>query len=453
MKITILTYGSRGDVQPFLALAVGLQKSGHQPRLVAPARFKEFVDGYEIPFTALAGDPGIISQRLNDAGSNPIRMVRAISGYVVSIAGQVFEQAIGACRDADLIVHSFLFTTGGHSFAHQFDVPDISVQIFPVFAPTHAFPPVYAPGLKSRLLRTTLHKLTTQVFFHGGNLSFRKLQKANPQKFNLKLRWPFAGDSAGMRTPLVFAFSPHVVPRPDEWEQSNIHIPGYFFLDAHKDYFPPDDLRAFLSNGTSPVCVTFGSMIHRDAERIYSAIISALQATRNRAIILSGWGDLRQISVSKEIFITESVPHDWLLPQCKAVIHHGGAGTTAAGLRAGIPNIVIPFAGDQPFWGERVRDIGSGPRPIPVKKLTADKLIVALTDADGVPLRTQSSSIGKTIQAEDGVVETIKLIEAFNTSKKTHYHDREANSPTLNEADRADRPGGKRRDLAELVRV
>ena len=301
MKITILTYGSRGDVQPLLALAVGLQKAGHQPRLAAPYRFKEFVEGYGVPFTDLAGDPGIISQRLNDAGSNPIRMVRGISGYIFSIAGQVIDQATAACQGADLIIHSFLFTVGGHSFAHQFGIPDISVQTFPVFAPTRAFPPVYVSDLKSGLLRSALHKLTTQVFWRGGNLGFRKIQKTNPEEFNLELRWPFAKDVAMTRTPLVFAFSPKVIPRPDEWQQPHIHIPGYFFLDGFEDYRPSDGLGAFLSDGRPPVCITFGSMIHRDAERIYSAVIAALQATRNRAIILSGWGDLRPVSASKDI--------------------------------------------------------------------------------------------------------------------------------------------------------
>ena len=123
MNITILTYGSRGDVQPFLALAVGLQKAGHTVKLAAPHRFADFVDEYKIPFVPLAGDPEVISQRLNDAGANPLRMVRAMGDYIFSIADQVARQAFAACEDADLIIHSFLFTTGGHSVARKLRHP------------------------------------------------------------------------------------------------------------------------------------------------------------------------------------------------------------------------------------------------------------------------------------------------------------------------------------------
>lgn len=138
MRITILTYGSRGDVQPFLALALGLQKAGHKVKLAAPHRFADFVEAHGIPFIPLAGDPEVISQRLNDAGANPIGMVRAMSDYIFSIAGEVAHQAFAACNNADLIIHSFLFTTGGHSLARKLGLPDVSVQTFPVFAPTRS---------------------------------------------------------------------------------------------------------------------------------------------------------------------------------------------------------------------------------------------------------------------------------------------------------------------------
>jgi sterol 3beta-glucosyltransferase len=418
MHITILTYGSRGDVQPFLALAIGLQKAGHHPRLAAPARFKAFVEGYGIPFINLAGDPGIISQRLNEAGANPIRMVRAISDYIFSISGQVLEQALNACQDTELIVHSFLFTTGGHSLARKLGIPDLSVQTFPVFAPTRALPPVYAPGLKAGFLRKVFHQLTTQLFWHGGNLGFRKMQKEHPPKYDLELRWPFLNRAQETPTPLVFAFSPRVVPRPEEWNPSQIHIPGYFFLDALETYHPSDDLVTFLRKGSPPVCITFGSMINREAARIYRTVLKAVQATHTRAIILSGWGPLDQLSSSQDIFITESVPHDWLLPQCKAVIHHGGAGTTAAGLRAGIPNLVVPFAADQPFWGTRVHELGCGPRPIPVKKLTEAQLVFALREAERLSICTRASKISQKIREEEGIGRTIKLIETFPFRKQ-----------------------------------
>jgi sterol 3beta-glucosyltransferase len=211
-------------------------------------------------------------------------------------------------------------------------------------------------------------------------------------------------------TPLVLACSPTVIFRPDDWSESHIHIPGYLFLDKHTTYQPPALLSDFLSAGGPPVCVTFGSMIHRDVESIYRAVLDALTQTGNRAVILSGWSDLQNLPLLENVLVIEAVPHDWLLPRCKAVIHHGGAGTTA-GLRSGIPNLVVPFAADQPFWGARVHAIGAGPHPIPVKKLTTEKLVVALVEADGNAIRGGAQAAGRKIRAENGVESLFHLIE------------------------------------------
>jgi sterol 3beta-glucosyltransferase len=413
MRITILTYGSRGDVQPFVALALGLQKAGHQVELAAPHRFQGFIEASGIACMPLAGDPEIISQRLNDAGRNPLRMVRAMSDYIFSIADQVARQAFAACNGTDLIVHSFLFTTGGHSLARKLGVPDISVQTFPVFAPTRAFPPVSMPDLPPGSFSYFLHWLTTQTFWHGGNIGFRRLRKADPDTFDLDLHWPFIADGARIMTPLVLACSPTVISRPDDWPSSYIHIPGYFFLNTPETYRPPAALADFLADGEPPVCITFGSMIHRDAERIYRAVLEAIDRTSNRALILTGWGGLQESRLPENIFVAESVPHDWLFPLCKAVVHHGGAGTTAAGLCAGIPNIVVSFAADQPFWGKRVYAIGAGPRPIPVRRLTTSKLSAALVEADGNAVRTDAQAAARKIRAENGVSQTVNLIEKY----------------------------------------
>ena len=411
MKITILTYGSRGDVQPFLALALGLRKAGHMVKLAAPHRFEAFINSYGVPCVPLAGDPEVISQRLNDVGGNPIGMVRAISDYVFSIADQIIRQAFDACDDAELIIHSFLFTTGGHSLARKLGIPDISVQTFPIFAPTRVFPPVAMPHLPPGWLSYFFHWLMIQVFWYGGNFGFKRMRKSDPATFDLDLHWPFTPDNARLMTPLVLACSPTVIPRPNDWSAPHTRIPGYFILDAPTAYQPSAALMDFLSQGEPPVCVTFGSMIHRSVECIYRSVLDALEKTKKRAIILSGWSKMQGFDLPNNILVMVSAPHDWLLPRCKAVIHHGGAGTTAAGLRSGIPNLVVPFAADQPFWGMRVHAIGAGPRPIPVRKLTTNKLITALAEADGDALRNSAQVAGRKIRAEDGVGYAVKLIE------------------------------------------
>ena len=413
MKITLLTYGSRGDVQPFLALAVGLQKAGHAVKLAAPHRFENFVSTYAIPFVPLPGDPEVISQRLNDAGAHLVRMVRAISDYVISIADQVARQAFAACDNADLIIHSFLFTTGGHSLARKLGIPDISVQTFPMFAPTRAISPVSMPDLPPGPLSYFFHWLNMKIFWYGGNLGFRQLRKADPATFDLDLHWPFQADNSRLMTPLVLACSPTVIPRPADWSAPHIHIPGYFFLDTPTAYQPPANLTDFLTAGEPPVCVTFGSTVHSDPKTVYRTVLDALSQTQNRAIILSGWSDLRNIPMPDTVLIVDAVPHDWLLPRCKAVVHHGGAGTTAAGLRAGIPNLVVSSAADQPFWGKRVYAIGAGPRPIPVRRLTVNRLSTALVEADGKAIRAGAQAVGRKIRMEDGVERMVRFVEKY----------------------------------------
>lgn len=413
MNITLLTYGSRGDFQPFLALAVGLQKAGHNPRLAGPARFEELATRYQIPFSVLAGDPVEISVRFNEAGGNPLRMVRSIRDYVFDIAPQVTKDARAALVEAEMVIHSFLFTTGGHSFAVEMGIPDLSVQTFPIFAPTRAFPNVAFAWVPPGPFSFLTHWLTTQVYWYGGNTGQPKFSKNHPQDFPSKLSWPFKETVDRPVTPLVFAYSPIVLPRPKEWSSPNIHIPGYFILDE-QDYEPPDDLAKFLQAGEPPVCISFGSMVHRDAKRIEQVMLAALAKTGSRAIILTGWGGNLEHESNENVLALESASHTWLLPRCRAVVHHGGAGTTGAGLRAGIPNIVVPFAGDQPFWGKRVEMLGAGPRPIPIKKLNTENLSAVLQQiVDDREMQKNAARIGEMIRAEQGVGETVRLVERW----------------------------------------
>lgn len=410
MKITLLTYGSRGDVQPFLALALGLQRNGHQVKLAAPHRFAEFSARLGVPFVPLAGDPEIISERLNAADTNPLRAIAAIQGYIFDIAPQVSRAAFAACEGADLLIHSFLFTVGGHSWAYERGIPDISVQTFPAFAPTRAFPNVAVPWVPSGWLSYFSHWLMTQIFWYGGNTGYPPARRANPDiPYPSGLYWPFDEKPGRLRTPLLFAFSPVVVPRPVEWG-AHIHIPGYFFLDE-ADYRPPAALADFLAAGDAPVCISFGSMVNRAAGRIGQAVLEALKMTGARGIFLTGWSGWHPENPPDDVLFIESAPHGWLLPRCKAVIHHGGAGTTGAGLRAGIPSIIVPHAVDQFFWGQRVAALGAGPVPIPARQLTADRLATALAEAACPASITRASRVGEMIRRENGTGNALELVE------------------------------------------
>lgn len=413
MKIIILTFGSRGDVQPFLALAVGLKKAGHEVTLAGPRRFAELVMHHGVSFAPLSGDPEELSRLMNDAGENAFKVVRGMRDYIFSIAADVVRDARTAMAGTEMLIHGFAFTTGAHSFAREMGIPDVSVQGFPMFAPTRDFPNVALSWIKPGSLSYFSHWLATQIFWYGGNSGYAQLKRRFPKEFTMKLYWPFTPTEDRPLTPLFFAYSPTVLPRPSDWTAPNIHVTGYFFLDSPEAYQPPQALQEFLGAGDPPVCISFGSMVNQEAERNHLAVREAFVQTGLRGIFLSGWGGIRADDMEGNLLYMESAPHDWLFPRCKAVIHHGGAGTTAAGLRAGIPNIVVPHTADQPFWGKRVAAIGAGPAPIPVKQLTSTRLVAALNLANDPVLRARAQETGRLIRMEDGVGQAVRIIESI----------------------------------------
>jgi len=202
-----------------------------------------------------------------------------------------------------------------------------------------------------------------------------------------------------------------VLPPPADWDE-RMHVTGYWFLDPVDAWTPPADLLEFLQAGSPPIFIGFGSMSPRNPEAMTQVILQALARTRQRAIILSGWGGLRAANVPDTVFTLDSIPFSWLFPRVAAVVHHGGAGTTAAGLRAGVPSIIVPFFADQPFWGQRVMDLGVGPAPIPRKELTAERLAQAIQMAvTDQPLRERAADLGTRIRAEDGIARAVELVK------------------------------------------
>jgi sterol 3beta-glucosyltransferase len=408
MNTTILTYGSRGDFQPFLALSLALQKAGHVVTLAGPECFAGLATSRAVPYVSLPGDPVELSIAFNQAESNPLGMVAAMRRHVLEIAPGVIGQAIQASQNADLLIHSFAFTTGAHSLARHLGIPDISIQTFPVFTPTGDYPVAAFPNL-GRMGNQFTHWLAAQIFWMGGNAGFKQIQHLLPDSFPKTLSWPFAHPHEQLCTPLLLAVSPSVLPPPADLP-AHVSISGYFFLEE-EHYQPPDSLAEFLEAGSSPICVSFGSMVHDHAERTGRTLLDVFSRGQERAVILTGWGGWKADPVPGNILYLESVPHSWLLPRCKIIVHHGGAGTTAAGLRAGIPNIVIPHAADQPFWGRRVQALGAGPAPIPIKKLTAPRLLAALAEAASPTVLAAAHALGLQIRAEDGLGLAVRRVE------------------------------------------
>ena len=208
--------------------------------------------------------------------------------------------------------------------------------------------------------------------------------------------------------PLLTAVSPTLVPRPRDWPDF-VHMTGFWYLDAADTYEPPAQLLGFLEAGLPTVYVGFGSMAGFDPLATVELVVEALHG--RRAVIAAGWGGLASAALPDSVYCIEEAPHDWLLPRMRLAIHHGGAGTTAAVARAGIPQVIIPHMADQPFWAARVQVLGAGPAPVERRTLTAGNLAVAIHAAESPAMRQAAAALGTRIRAEDGVGEAIRIIE------------------------------------------
>ena len=394
MRITILAFGSRGDVQPYVALGLGLQRAGHKVRLVALSQFKAFVESRGLDFYSL----GIDMRDLRKAG-------REFKPSMERMQASFWQ----ASQGTEAIIFSTLGINAYH-VAEKLEVPCLWALTIPIFGRTRTRPALLPPLPLGSAFNLLAHILTEQ----GTQQTIGRLFNSWRQKrLNLPPiqlhRFPYT-QLRGQPVPMLYCYSPAVVPKPPDWSE-HAHVTGYWFLDHPPDWQPPADLVSFLESGPPPIYVGFGSTTSRDPEKTSRAVLDALRQSGQRGVIATGWEGLSQSGLPDEVFVTEAVPHDWLFPRMAAVVHHGGAGTTGAGLRAGVPNIVVPGSNDQPFWARRVKALGAGPAPIPRKRLTAHRLArairVAVTDES---IRKRAAELGETIRAEDGVVNAVRIV-------------------------------------------
>jgi UDP:flavonoid glycosyltransferase YjiC (YdhE family) len=324
------------------------------------------------------------------------------------------EDGLAACQGMDLLIAGLGGLFIGFALAEKLGLPLIQAFLVP-FTPTRAFPgpliPRAMPNLGGSFNRLT-HHLTRQMmwqpFRSADSLARRKVLGLPPAPF----RGPHYSERA-RGLPLLYGFSPSVISAPPDWGD-DIHVTGFWLLDSAGDWVPPPELLDFLQAGSPPVYIGFGSMSTRKPEETADLVVEALKRTGQRAILLSGWGGLQKTTLTDSVFMIDSIPHSWLFPCVSAVVHHGGAGTTAAGLRAGVPSVVIPFFGDQPFWGRCVEKLGVGPVPIPRKELTIERLAKAVHAAvTDEAMRQRAADLGSKIQAEDGVARAVEVIQEF----------------------------------------
>lgn len=415
MLITVLAAGTRGDTQPYVALGLALQEVGHTVRIAASETFESFVRGFGLEFYSLQGDVSTISEdsRLREAmkADNPLKVMMSFN-TLKSYAFALQQGFYDACQESDAVVYH-PGAVMGYFAAQALNIPSILATPFPM-TPTQDYPALML--YNSIRLGKTVNRLTHMLFEQMMWLTSRSpIQQFWKQKFG-EIPPNFANPFSQQRknnTLTVVACSNAVFQRPVDWPEHTYNT-GYWFLDE-SDWCPPEDLLTFLEGGTPPVYVGFGSLGDPDtAAQTTELILSALKQSGQRGILATGWNGLIQpTQVFENIYILDSVPHAWLFSRVSAVIHHGGAGTTAAGLRAGIPSIVIPHANDQFAWGRRIYELGVGPRPIPKKQLTEEKLSHAIAYALEPTIQDAARALGSRIQSENGAERAASLISHY----------------------------------------
>ncbi|WP_019504837.1 glycosyltransferase [Pleurocapsa sp. PCC 7319] len=426
MKITILTVGTRGDVQPFIALGLGLKQIGHTVTIVTHAIFESWIRSYGFDFAEIVGDPqGFIEseegQKMLESGSNPIKFIRLLSDSMSPFVDSLMSDIWQVCQSTDAIIaHSILFWT--YDLAYKLDIPYFLASFTPLSSTTKY--PVSMGSGKSQggLFNYLSYPLSLIIFWQIYKKPVNQWLESNLSMPSRSLwRSPFLS-MRKQKVPFLYAYSNYVLPKPQNGRKDD-YVTGYWFLNSATDWTPPDDLINFLGAGSPPVYIGFGSMSNRDPEATTKIAIAALEKTNQRGVISTGWGGISNIDLPDSIFKIDSVPHDWLFPRCTALVHHGGAGTTASGLKAGVPTIIVPFFSDQPFWGHRVADLGVGTEPIERKKLTVENLSAAIDLAIAQEtLRDRANYLGQEIRSENGVDNAVKVINEYLASWREAPH-------------------------------
>lgn len=415
MRILILTLGTRGDVQPYIALGLGLQAAGYDVTLATEAGFAGFVEERGLHFAPLHSE--LLSMLQSRAG----KALVAGKGGQFKLLRQIWpmlrrmlDDEWALAQDADMVIYHPK-ALGGHSIAEKLGIPGVLALPLPLYSPTRAFPSLLLPfdNLGSTLNRLSHHALLALTRISVGNV----LNGWRKEVLGL----PPLGDELTLHgRPLLrlYGYSAAILPTPNDWAGHSVAT-GYWFLDRPTDWQPAAALLDFLHAGPPPVYIGFGSMPAEDARAKAALVLEALDRAGQRGVLASGWGGLTATDLPSSVYLLDEAPHDWLFPQMAAVVHHGGAGTTAAGLRAGAPTVICPFFGDQPFWGRRVAALGAGPQPIHQRRLSAARLAEAIRAAVNDPaLRQHAAALGTTIRAEDGVARAIEQIEQATGLRK-----------------------------------
>jgi sterol 3beta-glucosyltransferase len=417
MHYGIIAIGSRGDVQPFVALALGLMDRGHHVTLMAHENFKAFVEGYQIGFHPL---PGSVEDMLYSPkgrkvlrSGNMLVFMHFVNKEVSKNQDRVNEALLTGAEKADVFVTSVLGMIWIDAIAARFGKPYATVQLSFPTTPTVEFPCVLLDFLNFPLY----NRFTYRVFdflYTRDNIkrlnSFRQ-SLGLPKAKGLLLKNTGAG-----KNPQLYAVSESFLPRPADWEERS-QITGFIYLPPKRreqnplDGEIPAELIRWLEAGEKPVYIGFGSIPVPDPPRLIRVLRELLTETAYRFLFCQGWSKIVGLPVHPQLFAVPTANHDWLFPRCRAVITHGGIGTVAAALRAKTPLIVASIFADQPWWGKRVESSGLGVH-VPFKEFSNEKLLAAIRKTESAAIQHRITEVGERMSHEDGLQKTIAALEA-----------------------------------------
>lgn len=408
--ITILCAGSRGDFQPYIALAQQLIKGGKEVRIAGPDNFAEFIEAYGINYFPINLDMNALNidpKLLEDAGSsdNPLKMLLTFNkmkhyGHFTNVA--YFE----ACKNSEMIIYHPGCTIG-YFAGQELGIPAVLASPFPIHKTKEYLSVVmYGKSKSSLFMKALSYKMIQGMLWMAGKNSVKTFWKKTfgglPNNFGAPYEYHKTPDH-----PALISCSNAIFQRPSDWNP-HIHQKGYWQVEEEDNYMPDKSLLEFLEAGEKPIYIGFGSMsMMKKHASLGPIVIEAIKKSGRRAII-SGFGQVDHLP--ETIYAIDSIPHTWLFKHVAAVCHHGGAGTSAAGFTAGIPSIIVPFSNDQFAWAHRSYDLGIGVKPIYVKDLTADKLAVAIKATSDPKIKAKALEISQQISKENGAEDCAKVL-------------------------------------------
>lgn len=412
--IVLLTSGTRGDIQPLIALGVGLRAAGRQVCVVTHPAFAAFVTGYGLAFRPLDGDLNALlaSPEWRSAlvyDGHPLRSLRTTLRYLhvaKPLYSQMLHSAWQQTQGASMLIASLPTAAFAGQIATALGIPYALAFLQPAGG-TAVFPSPLLPITRS--LGPQMNRMSHALIERSLWIPWRnEINQWRRRCLGLPAL-PAGGPFYALReTPVVYGFSPQIVPAPTDWPR-HWHVSGYWFLPSPAEAALPTDLAQFVAAGPPPVYVGFGSMGSQRRTDLADTVIAGVRQAGRRAVL--AFSDSMPVGQrSADLFVTGPIAHDLLFPQMAAIVHHGGAGTTAAALRAGVPSIAVPVGIDQWFWGRRIADLGAGSAPIGLHSLSAQQLAAAFQCLASPPIIAVATQLGQAIRTEDGVGQAIAAL-------------------------------------------